>query len=261
MDFNAGKASAIKPFTKPIKRKSFDNSGEGVNKRTSTETTGTNDEDDDDNDNDNGDGVDNIIELKESPAVSLTTILRWKAKQKVNVDCFLGFSDSSSEADKVAGTEILSKYGHFYCEWCQTYIRANKKSATRHQTRNKKHLGKAVELGVSDGIVYDSHPKVVVTDTNTSSNFIITKPVGTFIFVYFIFTSIELIFLFITKTIYRMLSVEVMTPIMEAWGILNNKNKINDQKQLNEILSQLGMKINYILLILFFLSYLQSVFC
>ena len=173
--------AGIKPFTKSIKRKSISSPApEGSSKRLSTGTNGDEEEDDDGDDNDNGDGVDNIIELKESPAVSLTTILRWKAKQSVKVDCFLGFSDDSSEVDKVAGTEILAKYGHFYCEWCQTYIRANKKSATRHQTRNKKHLTKAVEFGSGEGVI--CHESVSQSKGTSSahapSKYINTKPVA-----------------------------------------------------------------------------------
>jgi uncharacterized Zn finger protein (UPF0148 family) len=56
--------------------------------------------------------------------------------------------------------------GHFYCYWCEKYIRANKKSATRHQERNKKHVLHAESVRQQYGII----PITTTSHSTTSSD-------------------------------------------------------------------------------------------
>ena len=77
----------------------------------------------------------------------MNTVNRWKKTGKVNVDCFYGMSNNAPEGDKIKGAEILDTTGHFYCLVCEAYVRGNKKSVCRHQTRNRKHISQLIALG------------------------------------------------------------------------------------------------------------------
>jgi hypothetical protein len=54
--------------------------------------------------------------------VTLVTVQRWKQYGKLNVDCFLGFNDLSSENDRHRGSEILQNMGHFFCTLCDVRL-------------------------------------------------------------------------------------------------------------------------------------------
>ena len=80
----------------------------------------------------------------------------------INIYFIKGFGDDITDEERAAGTEMLDTLGHFYCTWCQKYIRANKKSATRHQFRNKKHILMAETYG-------SAITNYTVSDNSTSS--------------------------------------------------------------------------------------------
>jgi hypothetical protein len=112
MEYPPSNKTEIKPFTKILKRKFDPKHIPTADSETKIGTSSSND----------GciieevgvvehDGEGDIRYLKESPCVGLSTIIRWKNNNKVDLNCFLGFADNSSEEDKAAGTDILNNLG------------------------------------------------------------------------------------------------------------------------------------------------------
>jgi hypothetical protein len=112
-----------------------------------------------------------LEEIPKFDGVTEATVSRWKHNGKLNVDCFLGFSDSSSESDKLRGAQILQDMGHFFCLYCESYVRGNKKSVIRHQTRNRKHVAHVEEIG-------DSKSAAVIKSSESSKE-VSEDPPGT----------------------------------------------------------------------------------
>ena len=111
-------------------------------------------------------------ELESFEGVTINTVNRWKKSRKVDVECLLGMPDHAAEVDRVRGADLLARTGHFYCLICNAYLKANKKSITRHQSKNKKHL---TGLAALEGDVY-THPTEPLVGIEIPENFLTMTP-------------------------------------------------------------------------------------
>jgi hypothetical protein len=81
-----------------------------------------------------------------SSCVTMKTIIRWKSNGTVFVDDLLGFGTYATPQEIAQAEDLLIKSGTVLCTLCGTRVYANKKSVKRHQTKNRKHLNRAIEI-------------------------------------------------------------------------------------------------------------------
>ncbi len=89
-----------------------------------------------------GDGSDRSFPRKAYVkfGVSNRTVLRWHQNRCVDIECLFGFSAFSNSSDRHMAEDLLRFTGQFVCRICNLALAGNRKSVSRHQERNKKHV-------------------------------------------------------------------------------------------------------------------------
>lgn len=140
--------------------------------------------------------------------VSMKTVMRWRGKEGIDIDCLLGATTASTVEERTRAEEILNATGQLLCILCAQSVSGNKKSVRRHQLKNAKHLMRLTE--VSNGLPFPT--------TDAAMNIVVPLP-------------------------YVPLDLAVSTAFrgcQEAWDIVKNSEKANDFAGLTANLESLG---------------------
>lgn len=140
--------------------------------------------------------------------VSMKTVMRWRGKEGIDIDCLLGATTTSTVLERTRAEEILNGTGQLLCILCAQSISGNKKSVRRHQLKNAKHLVRLND--VSNGQPFPS--------TDAAMNIVVPLP-------------------------YVPLDLAVSTAsrgCQEAWEIVKNAEKAHDFAGLSANLESLG---------------------
>jgi hypothetical protein len=140
--------------------------------------------------------------------VSMKTVMRWRGKEGIDIDCLLGATASSTVEERTRAEDILNATGQLLCILCAQSVSGNKKSVRRHQLKNAKHLIRLNE--VANGQPFPS--------TDAAMTIVVPMP-------------------------YVPLDLAVSTAsrgCQEAWEIVKNAEKANDFPGLTANLELLG---------------------
>lgn len=140
--------------------------------------------------------------------VSMKTVMRWRGKEGIDIDCLLGATSTSTVLERTRAEEILNGTGQLLCILCAQSISGNKKSVRRHQLKNAKHLVRLND--VANGQPFPS--------TDAAMNIVVPLP-------------------------YVPLDLAVSTAsrgCQEAWEIVKNSEKAHDFTGLSANLESLG---------------------
>ena len=140
--------------------------------------------------------------------VSMKTVMRWRGKEGIDIDCLLGATAASTVEERTRAEDILNATGQLLCILCAQSVSGNKKSVRRHQLKNAKHLIRLNE--VANGQPFPS--------TDAAMTIVVPLP-------------------------YVPLDLAVSTAsrgCQEAWEIVKNAEKANDFPGLTANLELLG---------------------
>ena len=140
--------------------------------------------------------------------VSMKTVMRWRGKEGIDIDCLLGATAASTVEERTRAEDILNATGQLLCILCAQSVSGNKKSVRRHQLKNAKHLVRLNE--VANGQPFPS--------TEAAMTIVVPLP-------------------------YVPLDLAVSTAsrgCQEAWEIVKNAEKANDFPGLTANLESLG---------------------
>ena len=140
--------------------------------------------------------------------VSMKTVMRWRGKEGIDIDCLLGASATSTVEERTKAEEILNATGQLLCILCAQSVSGNKKSVRRHQLKNAKHLIRSSD--VANGLPFPT--------TDAAMNIVVPLP----------YVPLDMA----VSTVYR--------GYQEAWEIVKNAEKATDFAGLTAYLESLG---------------------
>lgn len=140
--------------------------------------------------------------------VSMKTVMRWRGKEGIDIDCLLGASATSTVEERTKAEEILNATGQLLCILCAQSVSGNKKSVRRHQLKNAKHLIRSSD--VANGLPFPT--------TDAAMNIVVPLP----------YVPLDMA----VSTVFR--------GYQEAWEIVKNAEKATDFAGLTANLESLG---------------------